>query len=310
MSFDVYLPFAAAVIFATAGVRLARRLRPAQATWLLSCGSLVISVCGMCSLILLTWALVARIDFIASFAEMSGPVLRRLDPVSVAVSVPAVTILAIVCVRAGRAAAKHSRSLARAHRACRALPAALGELVVIPAADVATFALPGRPGRIIVSQQTLGRLTVVQRNAMFAHERSHLRHRHHVHRIVAALAAAANPLLWPVPRALSHAVERWADEDAARYTGGPDAVVSALCRVAHEESHKPGRATGWRIAALHRPASRRSWVLTMLAAASLIGLLANSAEAAGDADQLWHHARVSSSAPLAGYEHPLSQRYW
>jgi beta-lactamase regulating signal transducer with metallopeptidase domain len=59
-------------------------------------------------------------------------------------------------------------------------------------------------------------LDPAERRVLLAHERSHLRHRHHLHVQVADIAAAANPLLRPAARAVRFTVERWADEDAAR----------------------------------------------------------------------------------------------
>ena len=77
------------------------------------------------------------------------------------------------------------------------------------------FAVPGRPGRIAMSTGLLRVLRRDQRRAVLAHERSHLRHRHHLHQTAAVLAAAANPLLYRLPAAVALSVERWADEDAA-----------------------------------------------------------------------------------------------
>ena len=54
-----------------------------------------------------------------------------------------------------------------------------------------------------------------QRRALLAHERSHPRHRHHLHHTACQFAAAVNPLLRRLPAAVELATERWADEDAA-----------------------------------------------------------------------------------------------
>ncbi|MEU0968684.1 M48 family metalloprotease [Streptomyces sp. NPDC005917] len=47
-----------------------------------------------------------------------------------------------------------------------------------------------------------------ERGALLAHERAHLRHRHHVFSLVLHLTAAVNPLLRPLERAGAFAVER------------------------------------------------------------------------------------------------------
>jgi hypothetical protein len=61
---------------------------------------------------------------------------------------------------------------------------------------------------------------------------SHLAHRHAWWNLAADLAAAVNPLLRPTARAAATAVERWADEDAARAIGDRRQVAVTLIRVA------------------------------------------------------------------------------
>lgn len=295
MSVDVYLPFVAAAVVGVFGVRLAGRLRPAQATWLLTCGAVVTSACSMTSLLLLVWALLGRFSVAASIGDWSAALFRSRDPVSLGVSVTAAAVLAFVCLRTSRALARHTRSIARAHRTCRRLPAALGELVVVADDTVSACALPGRPARIVVSQRMLSALSASERAALFAHERSHLRHRHHWHRIAVALAAAANPLLRAVPRATGYAVERWADDDAARRGGGSQAVAAALCRAIGQD-RPPTSDPARRLAALRGPAQRGGWLVVTLSLVSFLGLAFMSAEATADASQLARHADAPISA--------------
>ena len=297
MSVDVYLPFVAAAAVGLFGVRLAGRLRPAQATWLLTCGAVVTSACSTTSLLLLVWALLGRFSVTASIGDWSAAVFRSPDPVSLGVSVTAAGVLAFVCLRTSRALARHIRSIARAHRTCRRLPASLGELVVVTDDTVSACALPGRPARIVVSQRMLSALSAPERTALFAHERSHLKHRHHLHRIAVALAAAANPLLYAVPRATAYAVERWADDDAARCGAGSQAVTSAICRAVGQD--RPPRSDhARRLAALRGPAQRGGWVVVTLSLVSFLGLAFMSAEATADASQLAHHANAPSSTSV------------
>ena len=54
----------------------------------------------------------------------------------------------------------------------------------------------------------------------------------HLFTTVAHLAAAANPLLLPVARAVDYTVERWADERAAAITGDRRLVASTIGQVA------------------------------------------------------------------------------
>ena len=299
MSVDVYLPFVAAAAVGLFGVRIAGRLRPAQATWLLTCGAVVTSACSTTSLLLLVWALLGRFSVAASIGNWSGTLFRSRDPVSLGVSVSAAAVLAFVCLRTSRAMARHIRSIARAHRTCRRLPAALGELVVVTDDTVGACALPGRPGRIVVSRQMLSALSAPERAALFAHERSHLKHRHHLHRIAVAMAAAANPLLAAVPRATAYAMERWADDDAARCGAGSHIVTAALCRAIGQGS-PPCSEPARRLAALRGPAQRGGWIVVTLSLASFLGLALMSAEATADASQLARHDVPAAASAVHG----------
>ena len=82
-------------------------------------------------------------------------------------------------------------ALRAAHRLAAALSATGGELVVLDDVDHQAYAVPGRPGRIVVSSGLLRALTAAERRGVLAHERAHLRHHHHVHHTAAQLAAAA-----------------------------------------------------------------------------------------------------------------------
>ncbi|WP_406331745.1 M56 family metallopeptidase [Streptomyces sp. NBC_00203] len=108
---------------------------------------------------------------------------------------------------------RRARVFLDAWRECRELPAA-GDLAVVDDPVPAAFALPGTPGRVVVSSGMLQALSTDERRALLAHERAHLSHRHHLFLLVLQLAAAVNPLLRPLVREGAFAVERWADEAA------------------------------------------------------------------------------------------------
>ncbi len=319
MSFDVYLPFLASALFGVLGSRVARRLRPAQATWLLTCGAVITTLCSFCSLLLLAWALLARLSIAASLGDWSATVFRQHNPVNVGVSIAAIALLIAVFTRTSRAMWRHIGELAMSYRACRCLPSSVGELVVVDGLGFQARALPGRPSRIVLSKGAIAALSVAERTAVLAHERSHLLHRHHLHKLAVALAAAANPALRAVPSAISFSVERWADADAARICP-PEVVASALSRAT------AGRATGARASrataghrtsippvvspgrpdseafrrarALRQPPRRRGWIVLPLAAASLAAVAFTSAEAANDASQLMRRSDVPAVAVI------------
>jgi beta-lactamase regulating signal transducer with metallopeptidase domain len=86
---------------------------------------------------------------------------------------------------------------------------------VLDLAEHQAYAVPGHPGRIVVSSGLLRALSAAQRRGVLAHERAHLHQHHHLHHTAAHLAASANPLGFGLPRAVALASERWADEQAS-----------------------------------------------------------------------------------------------
>ena len=124
-----------------------------------------------------------------------------------------------------------ARALAESYRRAASM-APGGRVVVVPGRSIEAYALPGSPGRIVVSGRLLDALDDRGRAALLAHEHAHLAGRHHLFTTVAHLAAAANPLLLPVARAVDYTVERWADERAAAITGDRRLVASTIGQVA------------------------------------------------------------------------------
>jgi len=106
------------------------------------------------------------------------------------------------------------------------------ELAIIPSEEAVAYTLPGRPGQVVVSTGMLRSLDPKERRVLMAHERSHLRRRHHRYVRLTELAVAAMPILAPLNARLRFVVERWADEDAAQETGDRAVVASAIARAA------------------------------------------------------------------------------
>ena len=106
-----------------------------------------------------------------------------------------------------------------------------GEVHLIDSTEPVAFAEPGRQGGIIISSTMLQALRPTERQALLAHEQAHLRHRHDRYLLVATLARRL-PVLTTLARKLTHALERWADEDAAAATGDRLIVARAVTRAA------------------------------------------------------------------------------
>jgi Zn-dependent protease with chaperone function len=111
--------------------------------------------------------------------------------------------------------------------------AALGASLV--EADVAAaYCLPGRNARIVLTTAAVAGLDDDELAAVLAHERAHLRERHHL--VVAAARGLARalpgvPLLTTAAGEVARLVELRADDVAARHTD-PVAVAGALVRLA------------------------------------------------------------------------------
>src|SRR5580704_13067655 len=252
------LPLVIPALAGAAARPLAARLEPRHATWLLTTAAVALAGCSLAALALL-----------AAFGA-------------------AVAVTVMVRNRA--------KALAESYRRAAGLPAG-DSLVVLPGPAIEAYALPGWPGRIVVSARLLGCLDERRRTALIAHEQAHLDGRHHLFATVARLAAAANPLLIPVARAVDYTVERWADEHAAAVTHDRRLVAETIGQVAllagpgpraaagmalGVTGRRPGRVSvAWagpvprRVAALLVAPPRRQSIL--LAACSAIVLLAGVA---------------------------------
>lgn len=303
MRVAVYLPLLVSACFGLSARSLAGRLPPATVTWLLSVGGLVAAGSGLCAVGLLGGTLVGQLPEIAE-GRWSVPALQHSDPVSRPAAAVALAVL-IGCTTATAVVAwRRGRVLLGSYTTCRRLPVAPGNLVVVPDAAGGAFAVPGRPGRVVVARPLLAALTGPQRRVLLTHEQAHLRHRHHWHRIAAALAAAANPLLAGLPAATAYATERWADEDAAAVVDRGTAA-EALRRATGlvEPTSRPvaarplvATAAAARVRALRdRPPHPRPLVTTAAVTLVLLATLA-TAEAAHDTARLFESATDAYSA--------------
>jgi Zn-dependent protease with chaperone function len=143
--------------------------------------------------------------------------------------------LVVLAVRVGRALGqlrRHTHRHADAARLVGRSDADLGAVVVdVPASLV--YAVAGRPPTIVVSRGVVESLDDGQLHAVLAHERAHLRGRHHLLTAIARGLAAAMPRvrLFAVASAeIARLVELCADDAAAR-GHGRRVLVDALLRL-------------------------------------------------------------------------------
>jgi len=237
------LPLVIPALAGAAARPVAARMEPRQATWLLTVVAAALAACSSAALMLLVAFAAIRVPALAALGDYSQHVVRRFD------AIPAVAgvIAGLALAGAGAAVAvmfrSRARALAESYRRAAALHSHDG-VVVTAGPDLDAYALPGRPGRIVVSGHLLDRLDADSVAVLIAHEQAHLSGRHHIFAAVARLAAAANPMLLPVARSVEYTLERWADEHAARVTGDRRLVAETVGRVALLASPRRGRMPG------------------------------------------------------------------
>lgn len=239
----VYVPLLAAACFGWLGPAAARRLAPRHAVWLLSAGGAVAAAGTLAALGLLAWTLVGQQPEIAAEGRWSAHALQANAPADRLVTGAALCALAILAVSLAATAARRLLALRAAYRTARTLRGGSVGLVVIDEPGLAAYAVPGRPGQVVVARGLLAALSPVERRALLAHERAHLEHGHHWHVLVVDLATAVNPLLRTLRAEIAIAVERWADEDAAHAAGCRRATARALARAALASLAAPAGAT-------------------------------------------------------------------
>ncbi|MFI6356208.1 M56 family metallopeptidase [Streptomyces sp. NPDC050743] len=319
MLISVYVPFAVTAVLTLLAPRLARRLTPRPAAWSLACAALVTAVGWTGSLALLAFTGIAQIPQVAAEGHWSVAALRAEDPVYAVVAAVSAVVLAASAVSLAVASFRQVRQVARARRECAGLRGDT-ELAVLDDATPLAFALPGAPGRIVVSRGMLRCLADDEREALLAHERAHLRGRHHFFLSLWRLTAALNPLLRPLADTGAFVLERWADEEAAAQVGDRVVVARAVGRaaLASAGASRPASlaVTGGEVpqrvrALLAPPPARRS--LPFLAGALLLTVCcASLANAASDSDRMVDSAQrarcavpvgAASTAPTGDHRH-------
>ncbi|MFF3979682.1 M56 family metallopeptidase [Streptomyces sp. NPDC001828] len=229
MIFSVWIPLLVPFLAAPAARRLAEALPPRPAAWLLAIAATGLAACSTAALGLIALAGALRLPFFASLEDLTSP----LDALPAWLAFPAAATAAGLVAASGvalvRTARRHLAELRGAHAQ---LTPGTGELAVLrdPAPDA--YALPGRPGRIVVTTGMLRALGPAEREALFAHERAHLTGRHHLFLAAAELAAHCHPSLRSLRAPLAFALERAADEYAAGAVGDRKLAARAIGRAA------------------------------------------------------------------------------
>ncbi|MGW5939987.1 M56 family metallopeptidase [Streptomyces celluloflavus] len=301
MGVFVFLPLVLPLTALPIAKLAAQHLHPRATTRLLTLLSAVLGLCSTLCLALLVVVGTAQLPGNPLPDGWSDPEVRAAVPYAEIAGTAAIAALAAALAAGGTAVRRHGRVLARTHRALDGLPPG-ADPAVLPDDDPYAYAVPGtpgrpgkpaRPGRIAVSRGMLRSLDDAERQALFAHERAHLNHRHHRYRLTVRLAGCVNPLLLPLRSAVAFSTERWADEEAAHVVGdrlltaravGKAALITRSARLpelAHFAAPEPGPVPR-RVAALLAPVPpARGWppALTPVGLAALIAAAGTAASA-------------------------------
>jgi Zn-dependent protease with chaperone function len=225
------LPGLVAAVASMTAAMVHRWLRPSTAAPVLALVSVATALAVVWSLVLLAVGFLAHVAWLANVAAWC----RTIDVAHVAVPPAAglmsIGLLATMGCSMLRTGLRRGRPQGR--------PAATTELVVLPIDEPTAYAVPGRPGHIVVSRGMLRALDDDERRVLLAHERAHLRLRHHQYLRLVDVAVAVVPLLSPMATRVRFATERWADEEAASQIGDRHLVARAVAQAALVTSGYP-----------------------------------------------------------------------
>ena len=189
----------------------------------------------------------------------------------------AIAVRVIWCVGIGAATAyrrrlRHARMLRIVGRPAPKLGA-----VVVEHPDAAVYCLPGRLRQTVITRGAIEALSPDELAAVLAHERAHLRARHHLAVVAVrglARAVPGVPLLSAAADEVPALIEMCADDAAARRHGSA-AVMGALRALARMRAPAGALAAGGtaaeaRIARLARPGRRLPSRVTLGAAVTVL----------------------------------------
>ncbi|MGW3738400.1 M56 family metallopeptidase [Streptomyces sp. NPDC005148] len=298
------MPPLVSTVLALTAPGVGRRLPPRTAAWMLTSAAVIAAGSWVTGLAMIGFTLIGQIPEVAEEGRWSPHLLAADTPIDWPVAAACALAVVACAVALTVASWRRVRGLVDAWRECRQLSTA-GDLAVLDDPVPAAFALPGIPGRVVVSSGMLQALTAEERPALLAHERAHLACRHHLFLLVLQLAAAVNPLLRPLTQAGAFALERWADEMAGAALADRPLVARAVARaaLATKRTRQPAMAaTGGpvpqRVQALLAPPTPLRRGLVMAFATLIVVCSASPALAAHDMDRLFDAAIPSRTVQL------------
>lgn len=246
MSISFATPFAVAMIAAALVAVAQRRLRPEIATQTLAVTCVAAAAAWLWALLAVTLGALAAVTSIDEWLAWC-PNLHLADGhVAWGVGVGAGVLLAGSLLALGHRAASAVSDRRRRPSCGR------DGVLVLDCDEPAAFAVPGRRGGIVVSRGMIDALDDGEQSVVWAHERAHLRNRHHWYLGAADLAAAALPARTIAKAALASNAHRHPQMAMATSRTGPrrgahrpestgagDGARNRGCTVAHGTDRRP-----------------------------------------------------------------------
>ncbi|GGQ19069.1 M56 family metallopeptidase [Streptosporangium pseudovulgare] len=216
---------------------LADRLPPSPAAKILAWSAAGAALASLLNVVAFTVKAVAEIPVVADCFEWSYQTV--IDDTRQVRWVPWLSSILMV------SAAVAVRNVVARYRRGRAWALRFGEaeshdrIVVVPSEEIEAFAVPGRPGHVVVTTGMRKILTDDQYGALVAHERAHLEHDHFKLMLLSDLAGAVHPALRWVSDRVGYLVERAADEHAAETVGDRRILAQAIGTAALAAGGRP-----------------------------------------------------------------------
>lgn len=162
MRIDVYVPLVLALLLTSIAPGVGRRVSPALAARVLVTAAALTAAASTWALLLLGVTLIDQAPAVIAEAGEEGRVLP--EPVPETVAVLAVAALAVIAHRLLHGVRAHIATRRLLLKLCEGHPPD-SELVVAASPTPHAFAIPGKPGRILVTAAMLGALEPAERGS-------------------------------------------------------------------------------------------------------------------------------------------------
>ena len=273
MTITLWLPLLVAIATGLSAGLVQRRLPPPLAARLLTSMAVAAFVAVGWGLALVAFGYLVQISWIADLAGWCHRLIPGHDRPSTLMGTASIGLLVF-------GAARMVAGIRRDRALTRALSTGAPAIDVLPLAQATAFAVPGKPGHIVVSQPMLDCLDADEQRVLFAHEQAHLDHHHHRYVRWADLAASTLPILRPLAANVRFATERWADEVAAASVGSRALVARSIAKAALAGVPAPapllginGSGVPARVDALLNPERQQPWLTTPAVVGAYLAML-------------------------------------